>query len=201
MGNGYAVQPTDALDQLRMILQNARQRLRELEALDGSQIYNTVQDLRNLIDGLLNQVNGNFTGTLTVGGLSSLDEIDSLATYSRNVTGSGSYRSVQVNLNGQIGYVPSSRQFKRDIADLPDSDSVLNVQVVRFRYKDAVENMGDGAPVEVGVIAEQVHKLGLTWLVDYDENGKPFGVKYERLALALLPILQDHSARLKAAGL
>ena len=198
---GYAVPAQDALDQLRQILQDARRRLREIEALDGSQIYNTVQDLRNLIEGLLEQVDGNFSGTLTVGGLSTLGLIDSTATYGRNVTGSGSYRSVQVNIDGAIGYVPSSRQFKRDIAELPDSDSVLGVQVVRFRYKDAVENLGELAPVEVGVIAEQVHKLGLTWLVDYDENGKPFGVKYERLALALLPILQDHAARLKAAGL
>ena len=44
------------------------------------------------------------------------------------------------------------------------------------------------------VIAEEMHDLGLTWLVDYDEHGKPEGVKYERLVLAVahLGIRQGH---------
>lgn len=208
MGNGYTVPPSDVLDELRQILTDARARLRELEALDGTQIYDTVQNLKKLIDGVLEQTDVNVSGSVTAGGnvtaggtITANTAFNSLATYSRNVTGSGSYRSLWVNIDGEIGYVPSSLQFKRDIADIDPDPAVLDVQVVRFRYKDAVENMGEDAPVEVGVIAEQVHALGLSWLVDYDANGEPFGVKYDRLALALLPMVQDLSSRITAAGL
>jgi hypothetical protein len=100
------------------------------------------------------------------------------------------------------GYVPSSRQFKRDIvtADLSE-ESWLALRLVNFRYIAAVDEFGDEAAVEIGLIAEEVHSLGLHWLVDYDEEGKPFGVKYDKLALLLVPAFQSIDARLRAAGL
>lgn len=199
---GYVVPAADALDQLRQILQDARRRLREIEALDGSQIYNTVQDLQNLINGLLEQVDGNFSGTLTVGGTSTLAAINSLTTYSRNVTGSGSYRVVYVNLDGSIGYVPSSRLVKTDIAPAKvDTDAILAIPLQHFRYRAAVEQMGTEAPLETGVIAEEVDALGLGWLIDYSTDGAVEGFKYDRLALALLGVVQSMNSRLDAAGI
>jgi hypothetical protein len=62
---------------------------------------------------------------------------------------------------------------------------------VTFRYIGAVENLGDDAAVEWGLIAEEIDELGLSWLVDYDEDGLPAGVKYERLALLLTLGLQQ----------
>lgn len=67
MGNGYARQPAEGMDQIVQPILEMRRRLRELEALDGSQIYNTVQDLKHLLDGLLNQVNGIFSGYVSAG--------------------------------------------------------------------------------------------------------------------------------------
>lgn len=202
MGNGYQVEPTDALAQLVQILQQARASLREIQAIDGAQIYNTVQELRKLIDGLLTQVNGNFSGTLTVGGTSTLAAIDSPTTYGRNVTGSGSYRVMYVNLDGSIGYVPSSRTVKQDITDATvDSTAILNIPIKHFRYKAAVEQMGEDAPIETGVIAEEVADLGLTWLIDYAADGTVEGFKYDRLALALLGTVQSLSDRLDEAGI
>jgi hypothetical protein len=105
-------------------------------------------------------------------------------------------------VNGSIGYVPSSLRFKQDVAAMTiDEQAVLALQLVSFRYTAAIENLGDDAPTEVGLIAEQVHDLGMTWLVDYDDEGKPFGIKYERLAFALLPVIQSFDQRLRAAGL
>jgi hypothetical protein len=190
VGNGYVVPAADAMDELRQILQDARRRLRELEALDGSQIYNTVQDLRNLIDGLLEQVDGNFTGTLTVGGLSTLDEINSLATYDRLVTGSGAFRTMSVNILGHIGQTVSSRRFKQDIqsADIP-GETLRALRVVFFRYSAQMPFDQEQQPWLLGLIAEEVHELGLTWLVVYDEEGRPqalvdFALPYLGLLLA-----------------
>lgn len=119
-----------------------------------------------------------------------------------NLVSTGGYKVQYINVSGQMGYVPSSRRFKQDIVDAPDVKSAaLAIQVVTFRYIQAVEELGDDAALEWGVIAEDIHALGLNWLVDYDEDGKPLGVKYERLALAMIPVIQDHENRLKAAGL
>jgi hypothetical protein len=104
--------------------------------------------------------------------------------------------------DGSMGYVPSSRRFKQDIVTAPDvKEAALAIRVVNFRYIQAVQDLGDEAAVEWGVIAEELHDLGLTWAVDYDDEGLPFGVKYERLMLAVIPVMQDHEDRLRAAGL
>lgn len=189
----------------------------------GDQLYNALAKVRDLIADLPAQVaaattaflsSGFTTGSMTASGSVTAGSVSSTGTgtfdagvtsvgaYSNNITGVGSYRAQWVGINGSMGYVPSSRRFKQDIAAMSiNEQAVLAMQIVAFRYIAAVENLGEGAPVEVGVIAEQVHELGLTWLVDYDEDGKPFGVKAERLAFALLPVMQDFDRRLSAAGL
>jgi hypothetical protein len=91
---------------------------------------------------------------------------------------------------------PSSRRFKKDIAALsPDKQAILAMQLVQFRYRVAVD---EDQSLQVGLIAEDLHDLGLEWLVEYDDEGRPSGVRYFRIALALLPIVQDHEARIAA---
>lgn len=100
---------------------------------------------------------------------------------------------------GRIGHVPSSRRYKQDVAPATlTAADVLALQLVTFRYIAAVEELGDDADVEVGLIAEDVADLGLDWLVYRDAEGHPAGIRYERLALALLPIIQDYERRLTA---
>ncbi|ANJ26647.1 tail fiber domain-containing protein [Agromyces aureus] len=93
---------------------------------------------------------------------------------------------------GRIGHVPSSQRFKQDIAPATlDPATLQALQVVTFRYINAVEELGEDADQEIGLIAEEVHALGLHWLVYYDADGLPFGIKYDRLSLALLPVVQS----------
>jgi hypothetical protein len=137
------------------------------------------------------QVRGN--NGLFPGGINSVD------VYSRLVTGSGSYTSTYTNAAGQMGQVPSSLRFKQDVSPAAvDAAAILAIRLVTFRYIEAVENLGDDAAIEWGVIAEELDQLGLTWLVNYDEDGLPFAVRYERLSLALLGLLQNHEARIAA---
>ena len=103
-----------------------------------------------------------------------------------------------INTDGRIGASASSRRYKKEIrAWSPDKQAILAMQLVTFRYKAAIYGSAD-APVEAGLIAEDLHNLGLEWLVFYDPEGLPQGVHYDRIALALLPIVQDHEARLAA---
>ncbi len=115
----------------------------------------------------------------------------STGVYNNSVTYGGQYRAVWVHVDGTVGYAPSSRKFKQDIktADL-SFDKLMQLRVVFFRYIAAVENMDAEAQRELGVIAEEVHELGFKWLIDYDEEGEPFGIKHERMAFAALKLAQ-----------
>lgn len=104
---------------------------------------------------------------------------------------SSAYRALWIRSDGVTGYVPSSRQFKQDIESAEFTpEQLLAIRVVSYRYIEAVKLHGKKATVEIGLIAEEVHDLGLHWLVDYDEKGKPFGVLYDRLSLAVLVLAQ-----------
>ncbi|BDI23538.1 tail fiber domain-containing protein [Herbiconiux sp. L3-i23] len=107
------------------------------------------------------------------------------------------FATYATTVDGKLGHVPSSRRFKQDIAPASAPlDAVLALQLMTFRYIAAVDELGDDADVEWGLIAEDVHDLGLHWLVSYDADGLPVGVRFERLALALLPVIQDHETRI-----
>ena len=135
------------------------------------------------------------TGTFPTG-------MNSVGVYNKLLSYGGAYSSQYVHEDGTMGYAPSSRQYKQDITPAAvDPKLFPALRLVTFRYIAAVENLGVGAEVEVGLIAEEVHDMGLYWLVDYGSDGLPMGLKYERLALLVIPWAQSIEARLTAAGL
>ncbi len=106
------------------------------------------------------------------------------------------------------------------------ADAVLRLQLVTFYYTDELLEQGrplrlatepyvddddqwhdatyepdpdwvrPDAQQEIGLIAEDLYEAGLEWLIFTDDDGRPLGIHFERLALALLPVIQDHEARL-----
>lgn len=147
------------------------------------------------------------------GGLRSTDVHSHLLTYG------GAYTATWCHVDGTIGTVPSSREFKRDIETWAGDPALVSyLRVVTYRYIQAVENLGDDAETDLGLIAEEVHDLGLHWLVAYrlrlTDAGKqtpvpympegewvPFTVRYERISLVLLMWAQNIEERLAAAGI
>ena len=108
----------------------------------------------------------------------------------------GSYHVCYANSDGLLGWVSSSRRNKENIeAATIDTDAILALQVVTFTYKKHIDPSGT---VQHGLIAEDLHDAGLTWLVDYGDGDQPEGVRYDLLALALLPVMQSFDARLTA---
>jgi hypothetical protein len=115
------------------------------------------------------------------------------AIYSRTL---GTRTSVYIQPDGTMGNSSSSERYKQDIEarDVPD-EAVAALGVVEFAWRpDVVE----GAPREVGMIAEAVEAAGLGWLVRNDDEGRPDGVNYEMLALALVPVVQRLLTRVAA---
>jgi len=111
-----------------------------------------------------------------------------------NQTNSG--RAVYVAADGLFGVGGSSERFKKNIVDAAISvDAVRQIVVRNFEYRE--EFGGDGT-VQVGVIAEELVTAGLSEFVYFDSDGVPEGVAYDKLALALIPLVQDSANRLDA---
>lgn len=106
-------------------------------------------------------------------------------------------RTVWISDGGLFGYAPSTKTAKQDIVSSAiDVDAVRQINVVDFRYKKAVKEQGDNATLEVGVIAEQLLELGLDQFVFFDDAGKPAGVHYEMLSVAVLKLVQAQANRM-----
>jgi len=103
---------------------------------------------------------------------------------------------VLIDSAGQLGTVSSSRRFRKDIADMGDlTERLLELRPVVFRYKQEQKLPNGGeVPLEYGLIAEEVAEI-FPDLVVYDEEGKPFTVKYHLLSSMLLNELKKLDMR------
>lgn len=93
---------------------------------------------------------------------------------------------------GQLGVQTSASRFKTDIRPVgAASDKLFDLRPVSFRYKQA-----DGSaehPLQYGLLAEDVAKV-LPELVDYDETGAAFAIRYHLLTPLLLAEIQNEHA-------
>lgn len=226
MGNRYATPAGDGLGPLIRDLDELKRRLSELEIPTGTSMNSLVQQVQEAIANIGTTINawlnansytkaqidnlvanpgninpGNVNASGNVSGQRGTFPVgvNSTGVYNTLLTYGGPYSSQYVHQDGTMGYVPSSARYKQDIASAALDPAVIRqLRVVTFRYIAAVENLGDEAAVEIGLIAEEVDALGLTWLVDYDVEGLPMGVRYDRLALALIPWMASVEGRLAA---
>lgn len=86
----------------------------------------------------------------------------------------------------------SSQRYKQDIADLTvDPEAVLRMRPRMWRDKAQVEADPKTDTHYVGFIAEELHDLGLTAFVVYDDEDKPEAIAYDRLSAALVGLAQQ----------
>jgi hypothetical protein len=92
--------------------------------------------------------------------------------------------NVQVNGNGQLGVVVSSKRYKENIQPMESfSSSIMDLRPVTFNFKKHPD-----IPAW-GLIAEEVADI-FPELVVYDKEDKPESVKYQDLSVLLLNELQ-----------
>ena len=93
--------------------------------------------------------------------------------------------------SGILKSLVSSRRYKKNISDMKiDAGLVYKLREVEFDLID--EDYHD-----FGVIAEEVHEV-LPCLVNYNKEGLPQSVKYERLSVLLLAEIRNLSRRISA---
>jgi hypothetical protein len=123
------------------------------------------------------------------------------AVHSQTTTNAGNVY-VSSSPAGKLWRSTSSLRYKIAVEDhAPDPAALLGLRLVTWfdrlaaeRYADALtegEVPEDEHPVRIpGVIAEEIHDAGLGEFVTYDLDGRPDGVKYDRLALAWIPLIK-----------
>lgn len=105
--------------------------------------------------------------------------------------------NTRILLNGQIQMVTSSLRYKQDVevADV-DPAAVLSVSGKTWRDRALVEANPDTERRNVGFIAEDLDEAGLGMFVDYDEEGRPDAIQYDRLSVALLEVAKSQQAQI-----
>lgn len=159
------------------------------------------------------QVLGQVAGLLDMGGHSVTNAFNVLAsnlvsaeTLRQTTPGStGSAANVFMNGSGDLVKSTSSQRYKTNIVD-----AEIDVAAVLALRPRTFTRPGDDDPdhVYLGVIAEEVHDLGLHQLVQYDDEDRPDGIDWWALSIAQQAVLQrqqgqidDLIARLAEAGL
>lgn len=98
---------------------------------------------------------------------------------------------LMVNSSGLIARQASSRRYKENIRPAEVLPQVLDLEPKLWNPKDSTED-----DVNYGLIAEDLHELGLSHLVVYDNEGRPDGIHYHLLGVALLPIVKSLAGRI-----
>jgi hypothetical protein len=194
--------PANFFDKLRAEIRRLDQRIDNRAGFDATQLNRTVAKLQALVDGLVNAVNGVFSGFITAGGNITAG---GRGTFTGGVTStdvktrtlSVGYDSVYIDANNIMGKAPSARRFKQNITPFRHRDEIDQIETDSFYLVGAVEALGDAAPLEYGVIAEQLDEIGLGMYVTRDADGTPHGVAYERLTIPLINAVQDLRAEMR----
>ena len=107
----------------------------------------------------------------------------------------GSAANVFVASDGKMSRSTSSARYKKNIQDAVHGlDKVLQLRPVTFNHINPDE---DGI-VYGGLIAEEVHDLGLTEFVEYTWDGKPDSLRYGHMVSVLVKAVQELNARVVA---
>lgn len=103
-----------------------------------------------------------------------------------------SYSFVRIDTSTGDFYIDSSSQrYKKDIQDFEgDFDKIFDAEPKS--YVDKVSGQR-----EIGYIAEDLNELGLTDLVIYNNEGEPDGLKYDRISLYLVEIIETQQAQIE----
>ena len=99
---------------------------------------------------------------------------------------------VTVNGNGQLGVLPSSARYKRDIHDMAGASAgLMKLRPVSFRYKS-----DPSGTLQYGLVAEEVERV-YPELVVHGTDGKVMSVRYLEFTALLLNELQKQNNELQ----
>lgn len=84
----------------------------------------------------------------------------------------------------------SSRRYKQNIRPLDHRD-IARIMTIEAKQYEMKKEYGPSGWSTIGYLAEDLHEAGLSDLVIYDEQGKPDGVKYKKIALYVNEVVKS----------
>lgn len=140
-------------------------------------------------------------GTLTCSATAALS-VTGAMTYSGIATASGS-TVVVVTTGSRIGYVSSTRATKKNIQSMVSGsfiDKLATLEPVEFDWKDQPDDMPYRR--NYGLIADDVALLNneLESLVNYNAEGNPVSISYDRLTPFLVMAIRELKTQLDQLG-
>jgi hypothetical protein len=218
MAGGYASPSDGQLGDLFALLSDYSRRIRELERPTGSQTASALATLQALVDGLLTQVNGIFSGYVSAGtNITAGGDVTATGTVGGNVvkTTSGPTTVITTgrvaawlqNSDGTVATATSSERFKTNIRHMRDDKNfdplaVLSLHIDYWEYKAEVAKRDDPDSVDYvgrdyrvatnfGPIAERAHELGLWMIVVYEREHDGLTLKRDELGEPIPYALHD----------
>lgn len=208
-------------------LNEFERRLSLLEAPSGEALGSTIAKLSALVADIQAELDAWAAGRWTNGQIVSQISSQISSTLAGNVTIGGQFRApdaVAFNITGtrrtawledatgRLGYAPSTERVKRSIrpADADRLLRILDAVPVTFLYGPeilrrvnlrATYGKDYMPPRELGLIAEELDALGFWEFVIYGDDGRPEGIEYSMLVVALLSVARtqrDDIAEIKA---
>jgi hypothetical protein len=209
MAGGYGQGSSDPLEQFADQIRQIWSALRDLQRPTGTSIASLVAQVQAALANInatvtaaiqansytrpqIDALVANPPGAVNVGGvLTANPGVVSTDVRSRVLT--TGYAVQYVDGSGRMGTVPSALRFKQDVEPHAiDPQAIEAVQIVTFRYKAAVAELGDDAPWMVGVIADQVDTIpDLKPFVQHDDAGEISGVDYGQLVVPVIATVQS----------
>ena len=215
---GYSPAPGDEIAQLLDRIDDLRRRISELERPTGSQTAEALQTLTDLVNGLINQINGIFTGyvsagtTVTAGGnitstsgrgyfTTALWSPGAAATDLAGVAGLRQtvWQIYTAGNTGMYGYASSSFRAKThwEKAEFTAAQFLACFPYV-YEYRGQVSIRDDKrnphydpsyvVPLEIGYLAELLIKNGLHAFVTL-KDGVPIGIDYAAFAAVGMTVI------------
>jgi len=114
-----------------------------------------------------------------------------------NLLSAAASTDVNINASNELHKVTSSKRFKKAVKPLEarfDSSLIYDLDPVSFVWR---KNTGNPDMVDFGIIAEDAYEI-MPELVNLDEEGKPFSVRYSMLPVMLLAEMQKLAKRVEA---
>lgn len=146
--------------------------------------YSSSGDERNRGDVIVHDKNGNTQIRLYVNNSDKgVIETDRLFAHGLSFFDA---KNVQWNsVTHEFGYDNSSRRYKENITTLADDfTKILDARPVTYTRPGIPDHH------EIGYIAEEMHELGLTALVEYDQEGLPDGFNYEKMITYVVEVIK-----------
>jgi len=108
--------------------------------------------------------------------------------------------NVHINSGGSLLRVTSAKKYKEDIKDYKVGlDAVNQMNPVSYKSKKDMHNSANEKIDEktyVGLLADDIHDLGLSEFVEYGEDGEVEGLFYERMVSICINAIKELSAKI-----